>query len=116
MQREAKKYLYDIQQAVRLIREFTDGETFADYQSNGMMRAAVEREFEIIGEAMTRLARVAPQVVSRISEYEQIISFRNILIHGYADVNDRAVWFVIETDLPTLGREIDALLAEGEDG
>lgn len=112
MQREAKKYLYDIQQAARLIREFTDGKTFADYQSNAMMRAAVEREFEIIGEAMTRLAKLAPEITSGISEYEQIIAFRNVLIHGYADVNDRAVWFVIETDLPTLSREVDALMEE----
>ena len=115
MQREAKKYLYDIQQAARLIREFTDGKTFTDYQSNAMMRAAVEREFEIIGEAMTCLAKLAPEIASRISEYEQIISFRNILIHGYADVNDRAVWFVIETDRPTLSREVDALLREAND-
>ena len=112
MQREAKKYLYDIHQATMLIREFTDGKTFADYQSNAMMRAAVEREFEIIGEAMARLAKLAPQIASRISEYEQIIGFRNILIHGYADVNDRAVWFVIETELPTLSREVDALMEE----
>ena len=112
MQREAKKYLYDIQQAARLIREFTEGKTFADYQSNAMMRAAVEREFEIIGEAMTRLAKLAPHLASRISEYEQIIGFRNMLIHGYADVNDRAVWFVIETDLPTLSREVDTLMEE----
>ena len=112
MQREAKKYLYDIQQATRLIREFTDGKTFTDYQSNVMMRAAVEREFEIIGEAMTRLAKLVPDIASRISEYEQIIGFRNVLIHGYADVNDRAVWFVIETDLPTLSREVDALMEE----
>ena len=112
MQREAKKYLYDMQQAARLIQEFTEGKTFDDYQSNVMMRAAVEREFEIIGEAMTRLARLAPQIASRISEYERIISFRNILIHNYADVNDRAVWFVIETDLPTLCREVDALMEE----
>ncbi len=114
MQREAKKYLYDIQQAARLIREFTEGKTFTDYESNAMMRAAVEREFEIIGEAMTNLASLAPRLVSRISEYEQIIGFRNRLIHGYADVNDRAVWFVIETDLPTLSLEVDALLEDGD--
>ena len=112
MQREARKYLYDIQQAARLIGEFTGGKTFDDYESNVMMRAAVEREFEIIGEAMTRLARLDPQTASRISEYERIISFRNTLIHGYSDVNHRVVWFVIETDLPTLMREVDALLAE----
>ena len=66
----------------------------------------------MIGEAMTNLASLAPQLVSRISEYEQIIGFRNRLIHGYADVNDRAVWFVIETDLQTLSREVDSLMEE----
>ena len=112
MQREAKKYLYDIQQAARLIGEFTDGKTFTDYQSSAMLRSAVERQFEIIGEAVTHLARLAPQLISRISEYEKIIGFRNVLIHGYADVNDRAVWYVIEADLPTLSREVDALMEE----
>ena len=64
MQREAKKYLWDIQYAIGLIREFTDGKTFADYQSNAMMCAAVEREFEIIGEATSQLAKVDPALVS----------------------------------------------------
>ena len=79
-----------------------------------MLRAAVEREFEIIGEAMTQLARVDKAVATRISEYQRIIAFRNVLIHEYADVDDRLVWGVIETNLSTLVREIDALLADGE--
>lgn len=112
MQHEAKKYLWDMQRAIGLIKDFTDGKTFDDYQSNAMLRAAVERQFEIIGEAMTRLSSLDQDTASRISEYAQIIAFRNVLIHGYADVNDRAVWFVIETDLPTLSREIDTLLEE----
>lgn len=112
MQREAKKYLWDIRRAISLVQEFIDGRTFADYQSNAMLRAAVEREFEIVGEAMTRLAKLDPALASLISDHEQIIAFRNVLIHGYAHVNDRAVWFVIETDLPTLAREVDALMEE----
>lgn len=113
MRREARKYLYDIQQAVKLIREFTDGKTFADYESNVMMRAAVEREFEIIGEAMNQLAKVDPTLVERISEYEQIIAFRNVLIHGYADVDENIVWDVLRNGLPMLSREVDALMEEG---
>ena len=113
MQREAKKYLWDIQRAISLVQEFTDGRTFADYQSSVMLRAAVERQFEIIGEAMAQLAKLDPALASLISDHEQIIAFRNVLIHSYADVNDRTVWFVIETELPTLRREIDAL-SEGE--
>ena len=54
MRREVRKYLYDIQRAAALLNEFTDGETFADYKRDAMLRAAVERQFEIIGEAMAR--------------------------------------------------------------
>ena len=52
MQLEAKKYLYDIQQAVEPLTEFTGGKVFEDYEQNTMLRAAVERQFEIIGEAL----------------------------------------------------------------
>ncbi len=54
MQLEVRKYLYDIQQAAGLLDEFVTGKTFADYQRDAMLRAAVERKFEIIGEAMTQ--------------------------------------------------------------
>jgi uncharacterized protein with HEPN domain len=47
-----------------------------------------------------------------VTEYRRIIAFRNILIHGYARVDDRLVWDVIESKLPTLSRDIDALLQE----
>lgn len=110
MRLEIKKYLYDIQYAIRLLKEFTGDKTFADYERNTMMRSAVERQFEIIGEAMAQLAKLDSALASRISKYQRIISFRNVLIHGYADVDNRLVWDVIQTNLPTLAREIDALL------
>lgn len=77
-----------------------------------MLRAAVERQFEIIGEAMSQLARVDEKVVARIDHYQRIIAFRNVLIHRYVDVDDRLVWNVVETNLPTLVRDIQALLEE----
>ncbi len=116
MRLEAKKYLYDIQHAVELLRAFTSGRTLADYEGDAMLRSAVERQFAIIGEAMAHLVRVDEPAAGRISHHERIIAFRNILIHGYADVDDRLVWDVLMTNLPTLGREVDALLAEGADG
>jgi len=112
MQLEAKKYLYDIQQAAWRIAEFTAGKQFEDYRSNTMLRAAVERQFEIIGEALSQLARLDEALVERISEHRRIIAFRNILIHGYADVDDRLVWDVIQGKLPVLRREVEALLTE----
>ena len=110
MRLEIKKYLYDIQYAIGLLKEFTGDKKFADYERDTMMRSAVERQFEIIGEAMSQLAKLDPALASRISKYQRIISFRNVLIHGYADVDNRLVWDVIQTNLPTLAREIDALL------
>ncbi|MCI0452366.1 MAG: DUF86 domain-containing protein [Candidatus Latescibacteria bacterium] len=113
MRLEAKKYLFDIQQAAALLAEFTAGKEFADYARDAMLRAAVEREFEIMGEALVKLTRLDEEIVVRITGYRRIIAFRNILIHGYADVDDRLVWDVVESKLVVLRREIDALLADG---
>ncbi len=110
MRLEARKYLYDIQRAAVLLTEFTAGKTFANYAQDPMLRAAVEREFEVIGEALARLAKFDTELAAQISEHERIIAFRNILIHGYAEVDDRLVWDVVETKLPVLRREIDTLL------
>ena len=110
MKHEANKYLYDIKQAASLLREFTSGKTFSEYESDAMLRAAVERQCEIIGEAVAQLARVDEATVSRISEYRRIIAFRNILIHEYMSIDNRLVWDVIDKYIPTLINEVDALL------
>lgn len=110
MRLEARKYVFDIQRAVALLTEFTANKAFADYACDAMLRAAVEREFEIIGEALAQLAKRDADIAARISEHRRIIAFRNILIHGYAEVDDRLVWDVIETKLPVLSRDIATLL------
>ena len=112
MRLESRKYLDDMQRAANVLREFTAGRSFDQYRNDAMLRAAVERQFEIVGEAMARLARVDEAVAARISGYRRIIAFRNVLIHGYADVDDRLVWDVVETSLPTLVEEINTLANE----
>jgi uncharacterized protein with HEPN domain len=77
-----------------------------------MLRSAVERQFEIVGEGVNQLSRIDPDTASRITEFQRIISFRNILIHGYANVDDRVVWGMIEGKLSTLKEDVSALLAE----
>ena len=77
-----------------------------------MLRAAVERQFEIIGEALAQLAKLDRMVAERISEHSRVIAFRNILIHGYADVDDLLVWDIVQTKLPVLRDEVEALLKE----
>ena len=71
-----------------------------------MLRAAVERQCEITGEALAKLAKADEPVAARISDYRRIIAFRNILIHGYIDVDHRLVWDVVTTKVPILLAEL----------
>jgi uncharacterized protein with HEPN domain len=113
MQLEARKYLFDIKQAADLLAAFVNGKHFADYQRDAMLRSAIERQFELVGEAVSQLARLDPVLAARLTEYRRIIAFRNILIHAYATIDDRIVWGVIEGQLPQLRREVEALLTAG---
>ncbi|HEY3972057.1 MAG TPA: DUF86 domain-containing protein [Candidatus Sulfotelmatobacter sp.] len=101
--------------ASALALEFTRGKSFADYESDAMLRSAVERQLEIVGEALAQLARIDPATASRVSEYRRIIAFRNILIHGYAEIDHRIVWNVLELKLPIVYREAEGFLQEVED-
>lgn len=112
MRLEAKKYLFDIRSAADRLAEFLAGKTFADYQRDAMLRAAVERQFEIIGEAVSQLARFDEELAARFTNFRRIVAFRNILIHGYADVDDGLVWDVVETNLPLLRQEVERLIDE----
>jgi len=99
---EAAKYLWDAQRAAGLVAQFTAGRSFDDYLADEMLRAAVERQFEIIGEAFAGLRRLDPAVADSIPDLPRIIAFRNVLIHAYATVDARLVWGVVENDLPGL--------------
>ena len=110
---EVRKYLFDIAEACDLIAEFVSEKKFSDYQRDRMLRSAVERQFEIVGEALLGLLRVAPDLKARVSDTRRIVAFRNRLIHGYASIADEVVWGVIETNLDVLRREIAQLIAEG---
>ncbi len=112
MRLETRKYLFDIQQAADSISSFCAGKTLEQYRADEMLRAAVERKFGIIGEALARLAKDDPAVAARIPEHTRIIAFRNIIIHGYASVDDRIVWGVIETDLSALRGAVQGLLGD----
>jgi uncharacterized protein with HEPN domain len=110
MQLEAKKLLEDIRLSCEEILNFTEGKTFQDYQKERLLRSGVERQFEIIGEAMTRLVKTSPNVANQVSHYKRVISFRNILIHGYDIVEDAVVWDIVAKDLPLLYSQVVKLL------
>jgi uncharacterized protein with HEPN domain len=83
MQPKVRVYLFDMQHGVLGIQAFVDGRTVDDFKNDLMLRSAVERQFEIIGEAMTRLRKDSPETCEKISEYQRIVGFRNVLNHGY---------------------------------
>lgn len=76
------------------------------------MRSAVERQFEILGEALNQLSRLDSDMAEKIPDLPRIVAFRNILIHGYASVDDRLVWGIVESRLEPLLDAIAALLSK----
>jgi uncharacterized protein with HEPN domain len=114
MQPKTPKLLADIQDAASFILDFTRGKTVDDYRRDRPTRQTVERNFEIIGEAVNRLTRIDPAVAAHISSARQIVAFRNVLIHGYDLVDDQEVWKIITNSLPKLLAEIQALMPVSE--
>lgn len=92
MRRSLMKLLQDVRTAAIGIQHYTEGMSEADFLENQVVRRAVEREFEIIGEALRRMSAKFPDVAARITDASQIISFRNVLTHGYDAVEDTIVW------------------------
>jgi len=110
MRPKSPKVLEDIRDAAAFIRDAVRGKTLEDYRDNRLLRQAIERNFEIIGEAIRRLAQDDPETAAGIGDYRQIIAFRNVLIHGYDLVDHALVWSAIEHQVPALLRDIEMLL------
>jgi uncharacterized protein with HEPN domain len=112
MERKSPKLLEDIRDAAAFVREACQNRTLEDYRQDRLLRQAVERNFEIIGEAVGRLAKIDSATAARIGDYQQIISFRNLLIHGYDLIDESRVWEVIQQSLPTLEAEVTSILTD----
>jgi len=110
MDHDPKAYFFDIKQACDEIKEFTLEMSSEEYSGNSMVKAAVERKFLVIGEAMIRLKREHPEILKKITDHEKIIGFRNVLVHGYDIIDEATVWSAIKDSMPTLRKEIEDLL------
>lgn len=110
MHPDSAKLLWDAQLAAQRITRFTVGKDFAQYEADELLRAGVERQFEIVGEALNQLSRLDAVTARTIPDLPRIVAFRNVLIHGYASVDDRVVWGVVESSLVPLLTALDQLL------
>jgi len=111
MPRDERAYLVDIVESCAAILFAVRGLDLAAYQDNRLVRSSVEREFIIIGEAMTALSRVAPEAFGSITHARRIVDFRNQLTHEYPTVDDALVWAIVVNDVPVLSQECARLLA-----
>ena len=115
MRRDARAFLNDILDAADAIVGFLKGVDQADYADSDLLRSAVERKFEIIGEALNQLARLNPDLVAGVTDWRDIVAFRNILAHGYATIDQSLVWRAQEESLPILRAQAAALLQQFPD-
>jgi uncharacterized protein with HEPN domain len=115
MRLESAKLLQDIRVAAADALEMAAGKTYDDYLNDKQLRYAVERCFEIAGEALAQLNKIDPFTAQSITDWRAIIGFRNVLIHGYAIVKHDKTWDIVTNELPSLLREVNALLAQPRD-
>ena len=109
MERQLNKLLHDIHQSILSIESFVgEKKMFQQYQDNKLVKRAVERELEIIGEAMNRILTIEPNI--SITEPRRIVNFRNRIAHGYDSVDDAMVWGIIINHIPKLKLEVSVLL------
>ncbi len=108
MENKINKFLFDIKESIEAIESYLKNASFEIYQENKMLRRAVEREFEIIGEAMYRISKLNPEI--KIKNKEAIIGMRNRIIHGYDIIDEEVIWSTVHDHLPTLKIEIQKML------
>jgi uncharacterized protein with HEPN domain len=114
MRPETPRLLEDIRDAAQYIADRTAGETLESFRGDRDLRQVVERNFEVIGEAVRRLSHRDPATVQRLTDYGQMIAFRNVLIHAYDVIDPVRVWRTIHNSVPILLAEVGQLLREAE--
>lgn len=98
-----------MEHAGNAVAQFLAGKTLSDFESDLMLRSAVERQLFIVGEALAQLSRWDPILADSITDRRSIIAFRNMLAHGYSDLVDERVFSIATGDLPALLLQVQSL-------
>lgn len=108
MDNRIKQYLFDIEQSISDVKTYIAAiESFEAYEKDKLIRRAVEREIEIIGEAMNRILKIDSHL--KIPNARSIISIRNKIIHGYDEVDNVVIYTVATKHLDLLKRDLENL-------
>lgn len=109
MQKEIQTWLEDIKQSIEEIESFLpETRNFFEFRKDLKTRKAIERNIEIIGEAVNRILQFDPEI--QISHARKIVDTRNRIIHGYDSVSEDIIWAIVTRDLGQLQQEINSLL------
>jgi uncharacterized protein with HEPN domain len=109
-QPDVRAFLWDIRNGCELLENIAATKTFDEYTADVILRMAVERQFEIIAEALKNVLRTDPAVGARITAAPQILAFRNRIAHDYWRVIGATVWAVMHDHVPVLHREVAQIL------
>ena len=104
--------MYDILNAIEEIEGYFKERTynFHEYQKSTLLKRAIERNLEIIAEAVNRIQKQDPEIVNEISEFQAIVALRNQIIHAYDNISDENIWAILIQHLPVLKKEINNLI------
>lgn len=105
-----RKHLHDIERVIGELEQYAAGMTVERLLADRALQLVFEREFEILGEALSRLLRADPALEPAITHARRIIGLRHILAHGYDSVDHRILWAAAVGHLPLLKTEVDQLL------
>ena len=109
MDKHIDTYLFDILNSINEIDEYlADNRTYDNYINNKILQRAIERNLEIIGEAMNRILKIDKNIT--IQNAKEIIDTRNKISHGYDQINHAIIWGIVIKHLPILKSEVENLL------
>lgn len=108
MAHKTRKLLIDLKLSCEEIIEFSNGKSFTDFSESRLLQLAIEREFEIIGEALARLSKIdEANLEKNIPEYRKIIDFRNVISHGYDVIDEMVLWDFVQNKVPDLLKKVN---------
>ncbi len=109
MQKDFNVYLEDVLECIKNIEDYVKGFSYSEFSKNKMMRDAVIRNLEIIGEAVKN---VPTEVRNKFPEtdWKKIAGLRDILIHAYSGINEQILWDIVENKIPELKKQVKVML------